>query len=336
MATSHEGSPHAYASLTPDLVLDALETVGVRGDGRLIALGSYENRVYQAMLDDGPPVVVKFYRPGRWTDAQIGEEHAFVRELAEAEVPSVPPREISGRTLHLHASFRFAVYDKRGGRPPELDRDDVLEWLGRFLGRLHAVGSQERFPTRPALDSETFGTVPRDYLLGSGFIPDDLRDAWKAATSLALDGVKRAYDRAGAVASIRLHGDVHVGNVLWVDHGGERGPHFVDFDDARSGPAIQDLWMLLSGDRESMEQQLAKVLEGYERFRALDRRELWLVEPLRTLRLLHYSAWIAQRWDDPAFPAAFPWFGTTRYWQDRILELREQIGVMDEAALSVP
>ena len=327
---------HPYSSLTPDLVLDALDTVGIRGDGRLIALGSYENRVYQAMLDDGPPVVVKFYRPGRWTDAQIGEEHAFVRALADAEVPSVPPRELGGRTLHAHEGFRFAVYDKRGGRAPELDRDEVLEWIGRFLGRLHAVGAAGRFETRPALDPETFGERPRAYLLDSGFVPDDLREAWSAASKLALDGVRRAYERAGGVASIRLHGDVHVGNVLWVDGGTERGPHFVDFDDARSGPAMQDLWMLLSGDRESMEQQLAKVLEGYERFRELDRRELALVEALRTLRLLHYSAWIAERWDDPAFPAAFPWFGTTRYWQDRILELREQIGAMEEPPLAVP
>jgi Ser/Thr protein kinase RdoA (MazF antagonist) len=332
-----EGAPsHPYASLTPDLVLDALETVGVRGDGRLIALGSYENRVYQVMLDDGPPVVAKFYRPGRWTDAQIGEEHVFVRALADAEVPSVPPREHGGRTLHLHAGFRFAVYDKCGGRPPELDRDDVLEWLGRFLGRLHAVGAVGRFDTRPALDVDTFGVAPRELILGGPFLPADLRDAWTAASALALDGVRRAYDRARGVATIRLHGDVHSGNVLWIDGGAMRGPHFVDFDDARTGPAVQDLWMLLSGDRASMEEQLAKVLEGYERFRALDRRELHLVEALRTLRLLHYSAWIAARWDDPAFPAAFPWFGTTRYWQDRILELREQIGVMDEPPLSAP
>ena len=323
-----------YSSLTPDLVLDALDAVGIRGDGRLIALGSYETRVYHAMLDDGPPVVVKFYRPGRWTDAQIGEEHAFVRELADAEVPSVPPRELAGRTLHVHEGFRYAVYDKRGGRAPELDRDDVLEWIGRFLGRLHAVGAAARFVERPALDADTFGARPRAFLLDSGFVPDELRDAWIAASQLALDGVRRAYERAGDVAAIRLHGDVHVGNVLWVDGGSERGPHFVDFDDARSGPAMQDLWMLLSGDRESMEHQLAKVLEGYERFRELDRRELALVEALRTLRLLHYSAWIAQRWDDPAFPAAFPWFGTTRYWQDRILELREQIGAMDEPPLA--
>jgi len=327
---------HPYASLTPDLVLDAVDAIGVRGDGRLIALGSYENRVYQVMLDDGPPVVAKFYRPGRWSDAQIAEEHAFVRELADAEVPSVPPRAFGGRTLHEHGGFRYAVYDKRGGRAPELDRDEVLEWIGRFLGRLHAVGASARFATRPALDADTFGDAPRAYLLDGGFVPDDLREAWAAASRLALDGVRRAYDRAGGVASIRLHGDVHVGNVLWVDHGAERGPHFVDFDDARSGPAVQDLWMLLSGDRESQEQQLAKVLDGYERFRELDRRELTLVEPLRTLRLLHYSAWIAQRWDDPAFPAAFPWFGTTRYWQDRILELREQIGAMEEPALTAP
>ena len=327
---------HPYASLTPDLVLDALDAVGIRGDGRLIALGSYENRVYQAMLDDGPPVVVKFYRPGRWSDAQIGEEHAFVRELAEAEVPSVPPRELRGSTLHEHGGFRYAVYVKRGGRAPELDRDDVLEWIGRFLGRLHAVGAAARFAARPALDAHTFGEAPRAFLLASGFVPDDLRDAWTAASQLALDGVRRAFERAGDVATLRLHGDVHVGNVLWVDGGAERGPHFVDFDDARTGPAVQDLWMLLSGDREAMEQQLAKVLEGYERFRALDRRELGLVEPLRTLRLLHYSAWIAERWDDPAFPAAFPWFGTTRYWQDRILELREQIGAMEEPPLVVP
>jgi Ser/Thr protein kinase RdoA (MazF antagonist) len=248
----------------------------------------------------------------------------------------VPPRDVGGRTLHGHEGFRFAVYDKRGGRPPELDRDDVLEWIGRFLGRLHAVGAQDRFAVRPVLDAKTFGTASRDYLLASSFLPADLREAWTAAASLALDGVQRAYERAGNVAGIRLHGDVHVGNVLWVDGGTERGPHFVDFDDARTGPAIQDLWMLLSGDRESMEAQLAKVLEGYERFRELDRRELALVEALRTLRLLHYSAWIAQRWDDPAFPAAFPWFGTTRYWQDRILELREQIGAMSEPPLAAP
>jgi Ser/Thr protein kinase RdoA (MazF antagonist) len=327
---------HPYSSLTPDLVLDALDTVGVRGDGRLIALGSYENRVYQVMLDDEPPVVAKFYRPGRWTDAQIAEEHAFVGELAEAEVPSVPPREIGGRTLHLHEGFRFAVYDKCGGRAPELDRDDVIEWIGRFLGRLHAVGASGRFAARPALDVEHFGTAPRRFLLEGAFLPDDLREAWSAASSLALDGVERAFERAGELAALRLHGDVHPGNVLWIDEGARRGPHFVDFDDARTGPAMQDLWMLLSGDRESMEHQLAKVLEGYERFREFDRRELHLVEALRTLRLLHYSAWIAERWDDPAFPAAFPWFGTTRYWQDRILELREQIGAMQEPALAVP
>jgi Ser/Thr protein kinase RdoA (MazF antagonist) len=329
----HEPAPHPYAALTPDLVLDALDTVGVHGDGRLIALGSYENRVYQAMLDDAPPVVVKFYRPGRWSDAQIGEEHAFLAELAEAEIPSVPPRTIDGRTLHAHGGFRFAVHDKCGGRPPELDRDDVLEWIGRFLGRIHAVGARARFAGRPALDPETFGARPRSFILDGGFVPDELREAWSAASALALDGARRAFDRAGDVATIRLHGDVHAGNVLWIADGAMAGPHFVDFDDARQGPAMQDLWMLLPGDREGAQHALERVLAGYERFRDLDRRELQLIEPLRTLRLLHYSAWIGERWDDPAFPAAFPWFGTTRYWQDRILELREQIGAMDEAPL---
>ena len=327
--------PHPYSALTPDLVLDALDAVGIHGDGRLVALGSYENRVYQVMLDDQPPVVAKFYRPGRWSDAQILEEHAFVRALADAEVPSVPPREIGGRTLFEHAGFRYAVHDKCGGRPPELDRDDVLEWIGRFLGRLHAVGARERFAQRPAIDIATYGEAPRAFLLDGGFVPDELREAWSAASALALDGVRRAYDRAGAPRTLRVHGDVHAGNVLWIADGPMRGPHFVDFDDARTGPAIQDLWMTLSGDRESMQRQMRKVLEGYERFRALDRAELALIEPLRTLRLLHYSGWIAQRWDDPAFPAAFPWFGTTRYWQDRILELREQIGAMDEPPIEV-
>ncbi|MBN8479589.1 MAG: serine/threonine protein kinase [Burkholderiales bacterium] len=331
----HDTAPHPYSSLTPDAVLDALDAVGVHGDGRLVALGSYENRVYQVMQDDAPPVVAKFYRPGRWTDAQILEEHAFVRALDDAEVPSVPPREIGGRTLHTHAGFRYAVYDKCGGRPPELDRDDVLEWIGRFLGRLHAVGARERFVHRPAIDVAEFGEAPRAFLLARGFVPPDLIDAWSAASDLALDAVRRAFDRAGDIARIRLHGDVHAGNVLWIADGPMRGPHFVDFDDARNGPAIQDLWMMLSGDRESMEHQMRRVLAGYEQFREFDRAELALVEPLRTLRLLHYSAWIAARWDDPAFPAAFPWFGTTRYWQDRILELREQLGAMDEPPIEV-
>ena len=321
-----------YAGLTPETVLDALERAGLRGDGRLLALNSYENRVYQVWLEDGTSVVAKFYRPGRWSDAQILEEHAFVLELAEREIPAVAPLVLGGRTLAEHAGFRFAVFPRRGGRTPELDRRDTLEWIGRFIGRIHAVGATRPFTERPALDAQSFGTEPRDWLLGHGFVPPDLLQAWTSAADLALQGVAHCFERAGAVRTLRLHGDCHAGNVLWTD----QGPHFVDFDDARTGAAVQDLWMLLSGERADMTRQLWNVLAGYEQFHEFDPRELHLVEALRTLRLVHYAAWIARRWDDPAFPAAFPWFNTHRYWQDRILELREQIALMDEPPLAKP
>ncbi len=328
---------HPYSGLTPDVVLDALDSVGWRGDGRQLALNSYENRVYQVWLEDGPPLVAKFYRPGRWSDAQILEEHAFVRELAGHEIPVVAPLAPASspgpvpdaNTLHRHAGFRFAVYPRRGGRAPELEQREPLEWIGRFSGRIHAVGAARPFVERPALDPETFGTEPRDWLLAHDFIPGDLSDAWRGIAQQALDGIRHCYERAGAPGTIRLHGDCHAGNILWT----QDGPHFVDFDDARSGPAVQDLWMLLSGDRAAMSRALGDVLAGYEDFMDLDRRELHLVEALRTLRLLHYSAWLARRWDDPAFPAAFPWFNTQRYWQDRILELREQVALMQEPPL---
>ncbi len=329
---------HPYSGLTPDVVLDALDSVGWRGDGRQLALNSYENRVYQVWLEDGPPLVAKFYRPGRWSDAQILEEHAFVRELAGHEIPVVAPLAPASspgpvpdaNTLHRHAGFRFAVYPRRGGRAPELEQHEPLEWIGRFIGRIHAVGAARPFVERPALDPETFGTEPRDWLLAHDFIPGDLSDAWRGIAQQALDGIRHCYERAGAPGTIRLHGDCHAGNILWT----QDGPHFVDFDDARSGPAVQDLWMLLSGDRAAMSRALGDVLAGYEDFMDLDRRELHLVEALRTLRLLHYSAWLARRWDDPAFPAAFPWFNTQRYWQDRILELREQVALMQEPPLA--
>ena len=325
----NDTSQPPYAGLTPDCVLDALDSVGIRGDGRLLALNSYENRVYQAWRDDAPPVVAKFYRPGRWSDAQILEEHALIAELVAADVPAVAPLAIADRTLHAFAGFRFAVFPRHGGRAPELDRRDTLEQLGRYIARIHTIGATRAFVHRPALTVETFGDESRDYLLAHGLLPADLREAWTSIVALALQAVRSAWS-GPAFAALRLHGDCHGGNVLWTDD----GPHFVDFDDARTGPAVQDLWMLLSGERDAMERQLAIVLEGYESFRDFDRRELALVEPLRTLRLLHYSAWLARRWDDPAFPAAFPWFGTQRYWQDRILELREQVALMDEPPLA--
>lgn len=336
MNVNPETSSPPYAELTPDLVLAALDSVDLPGDGRLLALNSYENRVYQAFLDspqDGMnAVVVKFYRPQRWSDAAIGEEHAFVVELAESELPVVAPLVLHGRTLHCHGDFRFAVFPRRGGRAPELDRGDTLTWIGRFVGRIHAVGGRRAFRERPALDLRTFGEEPREWLLAHDFIPPELREVYRDVAAQALDGVRAAYGRAGQVRALRLHGDCHAGNVLWTD----AGPHFVDFDDSRTGPAIQDLWMLLSGDRDAMQSQLAQVLDGYEDFARFDRCELHLLEALRTLRLIHYAAWIARRWDDPAFPAAFPWFNTQRYWQDRILELREQIAAMEEPPLELP
>jgi Ser/Thr protein kinase RdoA (MazF antagonist) len=256
-----------------------------------------------------------------------------VAALADAEVPAVPARPIDGRTLHHVGAHRVALFERRGGRAPNLDDEDVLEWLGRFIGRLHAVGAQQPFRQRPALDIDSHGTEPRDWLLAHDWLPAELRDVYDGVTQQALDGVRAAYARAGAVGTLRLHGDVHEGNVLWHDGLKDAGPHFVDFDDSRMGPAVQDLWLLL-GAREQAPQRLLALLEGYEQFREFDRRELHLVEALRTLRLIHYSAWIARRWDDPAFPAAFPWFDTPRYWEARILELREQIAAMDEPPLA--
>jgi Ser/Thr protein kinase RdoA (MazF antagonist) len=326
-------SLHPFDRLTPDFLLDALQSVGLRGDGRLLALNSYENRVWQVGLEEGGMVIAKFYRPDRWSPDQLQEEHSFAQELEAAEVPVVSPMvDVRGATLHHWEGFHFAVFPKRGGRAPELDRAGVLERMGYFLGRLHAVGAQSAFAYRPRLGIQEFGFEARAFLLSSGLIPAELLPAWEAISSQALDAAQGLLESTGALVALRLHGDCHPGNVLWTD----AGPHFVDLDDARSGPAIQDLWMLLSGGREDMEQQLAEVVRGYRAFRRFDPRELAIIEALRTLRLLHYSAWIARRWDDPAFPHNFPWFGSMRYWQDRILELREQVALMQEPPLRLP
>jgi Ser/Thr protein kinase RdoA (MazF antagonist) len=330
-----------FAGLTPDAVLNAIDAIGrpagLATTGTLLTLNSYENRVFQVGVEDADGksgfLVAKFYRPGRWTDAQIEEEHAFVAELVAAEVPAVPARVIDGRTLHHVDGHRVALFDRRGGRAPNLDDGEVLEWIGRFIGRIHALGAQRRYAHRPALDIESFGTEPRAWLLAHDWVPADLLATYASVSQQALDGVRAAFERTGDFATLRLHGDVHEGNVLWRDTQTsglkDFGPHFVDFDDSRMGPAVQDLWMLM-GAREQAPQRLKALLDGYEQFREFDDRELHLVEALRTLRLLHYSAWIARRWDDPAFPAAFPFFDTPRYWEARILELREQIAAMQE------
>ena len=329
---------HPYEALTPDVVLNAVDSVpelaGGRSDGRQLALNSYENRVYQVGIEDAQPVIVKFYRPHRWTDAAIQEEHDFAEALAQAEIPAIAPlRDTTGNSLFEHAGFRFAVYPRRGGRTPDLEDPDNLMWMGRFLGRIHAIGVVEPFRHRPTLDIESFGREPFRYIMSTDFVPNDLIEAYSTLVEDVLKQVQAGFGRAGVaegkVTQLRLHGDCHPGNILWTDN----GPHFVDFDDARMGPAVQDLWMLLSGDRSQMTGQIDEVLAGYSEFMDFNPRELHLIEPLRTLRMIHYSAWLARRWDDPTFPMHFPWFGESRYWEEQILALREQAAMMNEPPL---
>jgi len=326
--------PDSFAGLTPELVLDAVESSGLRSDGRMLALNSYENRVYQIGIEDASPIIAKFYRPLRWSDEAIQEEHDFVRELQAHEIPVLAALQTDdGKSLRHYQGFRFSLFKRQSGRAPETGDPATLEWLGRFIGRIHAVGATASYAVRPALNPQSFGVLPRAWLLENDFIPPDLLTAYASVSQQALDGIRACYDRAGDVPQLRLHGDCHLGNVLWLESGTEAGPHFVDFDDSRTGPGIQDLWMLLSGERSEMQSQLTDILVGYEDFFEFEPRQLYLIEALRTLRLIHYSAWLAQRWSDPAFPAAFPWFNSQRYWQDRILELREQVALMDEAPL---
>ena len=320
-----------YSALTPELILDAVESPGFRCDGRLLALNSFENRVYQVWLEEGSSLVAKFYRPGRWPTRAILEEHGFALELAAREIPVVEPLVVGGKTLFEHEGFRVALYPRRPGRTPELEDAETLRWLGRFIARIHAVGALARFEHRPAIDVESFGRTPSRYVLEHDFVPAELRATYSSVVDDVLARVERAYERAGPVRQIRLHGDCHSGNILWT----AEGPHFVDLDDARTGPAIQDIWMWLAGDRESTQIQLNAVVQGYREFHDFDPAELWLIEALRTLRLIHYSGWLAQRWDDPAFPANFPFFNTQRYWQDQILTLREQAAALDEPPLQI-
>ena len=320
-----------YQDLGPDRILDAVESTGLHCNGHLHALNSYENRVYQIGVEEGGYIVAKFYRPGHWSDEAIREEHAFALELAGHEIPVVPPlRDARGETLHHHEGFRFAIYPRRGGRWPELDNPDNLVWLGRFIGRIHAVGAVRPFQHRPTLSIEHDGDESYRYVLERGFVPRELQLPYRTLAEDVLKQVCACYQRAGDVKHIRLHGDCHPGNILWTDD----GPHFVDFDDCRMGPAIQDLWMLLSGERSDMTAQLTEVLDGYSEFYDFHPRELNLVEALRTLRMLHYSAWLARRWEDPAFKQAFTWFNTQRYWEEQILALREQAALLDEPPLA--
>lgn len=322
---------HPYEALSPDLVLDAVESSGYLSDMRILALNSYENRVYQVGMEEGPPLIAKFYRPERWSDAQIQEEHDFTRDLLDLEVSVVPPTpDADGHTLREYQGFRFALYPRQGGHAPNLDDFDQLLTLGRVLGRIHALGETRPFTERPTLDVQSFAINSYEFLLSEAFIPESLRPSYETLGADIIRRLERIFADT-EYTPIRLHGDCHPGNILW------RGdaPHFVDFDDARNGPAIQDLWMLLSGDREQQTAQISEVVEGYQEFCDFNFAELNLIEALRSLRIMNYSAWLARRWQDPAFPKSFPWFNTERYWGEHILELREQLAALDEPPLAL-
>lgn len=329
-ATPAASAEHPYEQLTPEVIMAAVESVGGFCDGRILALNSYENRVYQVGMEGAAPLIAKFYRPQRWSDAAIEEEHAFAHELFAEEIPVVPPLRFDGVSLLRHDGFRFALFERRGGRWPELGTQQEREWMGRFIGRIHMVGRRREFEHRECIEIQRMGDDARDYLLKQQWIPDHLRPAYESVSADLLDIISDVFMAADSVTGIRLHGDCHRGNVLWTDD----GPHFVDLDDCVMGPAVQDLWMLLAGTPAEMGEQLKRLLEGYERFSPFNRRELALVECLRSLRMIHYSAWLARRWNDPAFPAAFPWFAEARYWENQILALREQMAAIEEGPLS--
>jgi Ser/Thr protein kinase RdoA (MazF antagonist) len=313
-----------YSELSPETVLDAVEAVGYHCDGRVLALNSYENRVYQIGIEEAEPLVAKFYRPHRWADAAIREEHAFAAELAAQEIPVIAPLIREGVSLHVHHDFRYAIFPRRGGRWPELGTLDDREWVGRFLGRIHAVGRAARFYERARLSVADLGRNARDFVLDGDWMPDYLADKYADVTDELLDEVEARTDAWGGAALGRILGDCHRGNILWT----ERGPHFVDLDDCLTGPAIQDLWMLLSGGQPQMRIELTDLIKGYEQFLPFDRGEIALIEPLRALRMIHYSAWLARRWHDPAFPKAFPWFAEPRYWEEHQRALHDQLAAV--------
>jgi len=335
---------HDYSRLDPDTVISAVESKGFLSDARVLALNSYENRVYQVGIEEQAPLVAKFYRPARWTDAQILEEHSFSRQLHKLDIPAIPPLYLPAsplpatnhstaekhESLFTYKGYRFALYKRRGGRAPELTDMDHLYWLGKLMGRIHAIGKNTQFQFRPTLSVEAFINKPVAYILQHDFMPALFRQSYEAIVSDILQHVIANYQQFPPQL-IRLHGDCHPGNILWTDN----GPHFVDFDDSRNGPAVQDLWMLLSGERNEQEMQLREILEGYEEFCDFNLTELNLIESLRSMRIIHYAGWLAKRWDDPAFPRAFPWFNTESFWGEHILQLKEQLAALQEPPLQL-
>jgi Ser/Thr protein kinase RdoA (MazF antagonist) len=317
-----------YDELTPDIIISAVESLGLYSDARILALNSYENRVYQVGIEDNTPVIAKFYRPLRWSNEAILEEHEFTQSLKDLDIPVVPPLSFDGTSLFEYSGFRFSLYPRVGGQAPALDNNDHLEIIGRFIGRIHNLGKQATFSQRPSITVDSYGHQSRQFLLENNFIPTDLLAAYETISNDVIQHIEQRFTQISFKA-IRLHGDCHSGNLLWRD---DRA-HFVDFDDARNGPAIQDLWMMLSGDEQNRQLQLSDILAGYTEFCDFDAAELGLVESLRGLRLMHYSAWLARRWNDPAFPHNFPWFNTERYWAEHVLALREQLAALQEPPL---
>ena len=321
-----------YSGLTPDTILAALESCGFQPDGSMLGLNSYTNRVYQIGMEDSPPLVAKFYRPERWSSAAILEEHEFSLTLAKEEVPVVAPiQDSNGNTLHSYEGYRFSLSPRQGGRWPSLEDPDDLMWVGRLMARIHQIGASHPFAHRPTLNPNEMGQKSAQYLIENSFIPIELESSYRAITQELQTRIDQQFAAVGRYQQIRLHGDCHMGNILWTDN----GPHFVDLDDCRNGPAIQDLWMLLSGEHNEISMQMSYLREGYEMFRPLNSAEILLIEPLRTLRIIHYAAWLARRWNDPAFPAAFPWFNTVQYWQDHIATLENQRVAMENPPLSL-
>ncbi|AIW12648.1 serine/threonine protein kinase [Vibrio tubiashii ATCC 19109] len=317
-----------FDALTPDFMWYALESIGIRAESGFLALNSYENRVYQFTDEERQRYVVKFYRPERWSLEQIQEEHDFTLELIESEIPVAPPTVINGQTLHQYQGYLFALFASVGGRQFEVDNLEQLEGVGRFLGRIHKVGSKQVFQHRPTIGLEEYVYQPRKLLEQSQFIPMHLENAFFNDLDLLIKSLENHWDDSTSL--IRLHGDCHPGNILWRD-----GPMFVDLDDSRNGPAIQDLWMLLNGERADKLMQLDILLEAYQEFNDFNSNELKLIEPLRGLRMVHYMAWLAKRWQDPAFPLAFPWFNDPKYWESQVLAFKEQISALDEPPLSL-
>ncbi len=326
-----------YSKLDPDTIINAVESKGYLSDARILALNSYENRVYQVGIEDEIPIIAKFYRPVRWSNEQIIEEHDFSNELALLEIPAIPPIYIdeaksckNKNSLFFYAGYRFSLYLRRGGRAPELTDPEHLYWLGKILGRIHAVGKTNTFQYRPTLSIESFIVKPYEFILQNKFIPELFIESYQAIVADILKHVEKNYQQFPPEL-IRLHGDCHPGNILWTD----KGPHFVDFDDSRNGPAIQDLWMLLSGERHEQQKQLLEILEGYEEYCEFNASELNLIESLRSMRIIHYAGWLAKRWNDPAFPKAFPWFNTESFWGEHILQLKEQLAILQEPPLQI-